>query len=71
MSRGGAESFISRIGDDTDVVSLLVDSGVQVGPPSGVEVSFKGSSGLSSFIGLMLNLVERQKLSPIFRLKMS
>ena len=57
VSRGGAESFISRIGDDTDVVSLLVDSGVQVGPPSGVEVSYKGSSGLSSFIGLMLNFL--------------
>ena len=57
VSRGGAESFVSRTGADTDVVSLLIDSGVQVGPPSGVEVSFKGSSGLSSFFGLMINFL--------------
>lgn len=57
VARGGAESFISRTGDDTDIVSLLIDSGVQVGPPGGVEISFKGSSGLSSFIGLMINFL--------------
>ena len=57
VSRGATESFISRIGDDTDVVSLLIESGVQVGPPSGVEVSFKGSSGLRSFFGLMINFL--------------
>ena len=57
VSRGGAESFVSRIGAETDVVSLLIDSGVQVGPPSGVEISFKGSSGLSSFFGLMINFL--------------
>ena len=57
VSRGATESFVSRIGDDTEIVSLLIDSGVQVGPPSGVEVSFKGSSGLSSFFGLMINFL--------------
>jgi cell division protease FtsH len=57
VTKGGEESFISRVGNDTDVVSLLLDSGVQVGPPSGVEVSFKGSSGLSSIFGLLLNFL--------------
>ena len=33
VARGGSESFISRTGDETDVVGLLIDSGVQVGPP--------------------------------------
>jgi cell division protease FtsH len=57
VGRGGADRFVSRIGDDTDVIGLLVESGVQVGPPGGVEVSFKGSSGMSSFIGLLLNFL--------------
>ena len=57
VSRGGADRFVSRIGTETDVIGLLVESGVQVGPPNGVEVSFKGSSGLSSFFGLMLNFL--------------
>ena len=57
VARGGSDRFESRIGEDTDVVGLLVDSGVVVGPPSGVEVSYKGSSGLSSFFGLLLNFL--------------
>ena len=57
VGRGGADRFVSRIGEDTDVVGLLVDSGVEVGPPSGVGVTFKGSSGFSSFFGLMLNFL--------------
>ena len=57
VGRGGADRFVSRIGDDTDVVGLLVDSGVVVGPPTGIDVSFKGSSGLSSFFGLLLNFL--------------
>ena len=57
VARGGADRFTSRLGDDTDLVGLLIDSGVQVGPPSGVEVTFKGSSGLSSFFGLLLNFL--------------
>ena len=43
-ARGGADSFVSRIGDDTDIIRLLIDSGVDVGPTSGVEVTFKGIS---------------------------
>ena len=57
VGRGGDDYFVTRIGDDTDVIGLLVDSGVQVGPPSGVDVSFKGSSGLSSFFGLLINFL--------------
>ena len=57
VRRGAADRFISRVGADTDVIRLLVENGVQVGPPGGVEVSFKGSSGLSSFFGLMLNFL--------------
>jgi len=56
-STSGLEKFTSRIGNDTDVINLLVESGVEVGPPTGVQVSFKGSSGLSSFLGLMLNFL--------------
>ncbi len=55
--RGGSDRFESRMGDNTDVVSLLVDNGVEVGPPSGVEVTFKGSGGLRSFFGLLLNFL--------------
>ncbi len=44
IAKGGADNFVSRIGDDTDVIGLLIDSGVDVGPPSGVEITFKGVS---------------------------
>ena len=55
--RTGADRFTSRIGNDTDVVSLLIASGAEIGPPNGVEVTFKGSSGLGSFFGLLLNFL--------------
>jgi cell division protease FtsH len=55
--RAGADRFTSRIGNDTDVIGLMLESGVEVGPPGGVEVTFKGSSGLSSFFGLLLNFL--------------
>ena len=56
-SRTGADRMTSRIGKDTDIVTLLVESGVEIGPPGGVEVTFKGSSGLNSLLGLMLNFL--------------
>ena len=56
-SSAGTDRFTSRIGRETDVIGMLVESGVEIGPPSGVEVTFKGSSGLSSFFGLMLNFL--------------
>ena len=58
-SSSGADSgrFTSRMGSETDVINLLVESGVEVGPPGGVEVTFKGSSGWTSFLGLLLNFL--------------
>ncbi len=44
IAEGSVDSFVSRIGDDTDIIGLLIDSGVEVGPPSGVEVTIKGVS---------------------------
>ncbi len=55
--RAGSDRFTSRIGSDTDVIGLMLESGVEVGPPGGVEVTFKGSSGLSGFFGLLLNFL--------------
>ena len=52
---GGAH-FTSRIGHDTDLLSLLVANEVDIGP-SGVIVTFKGTGGLGSFLGLMLNFL--------------
>ena len=51
------EQFTSRISGETDIVSLLTESGVELGTPGGIEVSFKGSSGLRSFFGLLLNFL--------------
>ena len=56
-SSAGTEQFISRIGRETDLIGLLDERGVDIGPPSGVQITFKGSSGLSSFFGLMLNFL--------------
>ena len=56
-SRVGSDRLYSRIGTDTDVIGLLVESGVEIGPPSGVSVTFEGSSGLSSLFGLLLNFL--------------
>ena len=44
IATGDADRFVSRIGDDTDIIGLLIDSGVEVGPPSGVEVTLQGVS---------------------------
>jgi len=44
IARGDADSLVSRIGDDTDIIGLLIDSGVEVGPPSGVVITIKGVS---------------------------
>ncbi|MCI0782447.1 MAG: ATP-dependent zinc metalloprotease FtsH, partial [Chloroflexi bacterium] len=56
-SRNGSDRMTSTIGRDTDIINLLVGSGVEIGPPGGVEVTFKGSSGLNSLLGLMLNFL--------------
>ena len=51
------EQYTSRISGETDIVGLLTESGVELGTPGGLEVSFKGSSGLRSFFGLLLNFL--------------
>ena len=56
-SVGGPDSFNSRKEKGSVLTELLVNGGVNVGPPSGVEINSKGSSGLSSFFGLMLNFL--------------
>ena len=56
-SGAGGGRFTSRMGSETDVINLLVDSGVEVGPPGGVEVTFKGASGWTRIIGLMPNFL--------------
>mgnify|MGYP000082429253 FL=1 len=56
-SRVGSDRLYSRMGSDTDVINLLVESGVEIGPPSGVSVTFEGSSGLNSLFGLLLNFL--------------
>ena len=55
---GGASGtqFTSRIGTDTDLLNLLFNSGVDIGS-NGLKVTFKGSGGLGSFLGLMLNFL--------------
>ena len=56
-SRVGSDRLHSRIGNDTDIINLLVESGVEIGPPSGVSVTFEGSSGMSSLLGVLLNFL--------------
>ena len=52
----GGTQLTSRMGDQTDIVSLLTENGVTIGP-SGVQVVFKGSGGLGSFFGILLNFL--------------
>ena len=52
---GGAQ-FTSRINDQTDLMQSLADNNVETGA-AGVQVTFKGSGGLGSFLGLMLNFL--------------
>ena len=54
--RSGGETFKSKLEKGDSITSLLLESGVEVGEP-GVEIYSKGSSGLSSFFGLLLNFL--------------
>ena len=47
---------VSRMSEQTDIVGLLVDNGVEIGP-QGVQVDFKGSGGLGSVFGVLLNFL--------------
>ena len=55
--KGDTDSFESKLEKGDSITSLLVESGVEVGAPGGVEIFPKGSSGLSSFFGLLLNFL--------------
>ena len=50
------EPFESKLEKGDSITSLLLESGVEIGEP-GVEIFPKGSSGLSSFFGLLLNFL--------------
>ena len=50
------ETFGSKLEKGDSITSLLLESGVEIGDP-GVEIISKGSSGLSSFFGLLLNFL--------------
>ena len=52
----GGTQFTSRIGADTDLLNLLVINDVDIGM-GGLKVTFKGTGGLGSFFGLMLNFL--------------
>ena len=54
--RVNGETFESKLERGDSITSLLLESGVEVGDP-GVEIYPKGSSGLSSFFGLLLNFL--------------
>ncbi len=56
-SGGGASRFTSRIGENTRLEELLASQGVKFGPPDGVTIRHKGSGGVGSFLGLLLNFL--------------
>jgi cell division protease FtsH len=58
VADGGASGtqYTSRMSEQTDIVNLLVQNGVDIGP-AGVQVTFKGSGGLGSFLGILLNFL--------------
>ena len=50
------ETFESKLEKGDSITSLLLESGIEIGEP-GVEIYSKGSSGLSSIFGLLLNFL--------------
>ena len=54
---GNGEPFKSKLERGDSITSLLLESGVQIGGPMGVEIYPKGSGGLSSVFGLLLNFL--------------
>ena len=52
----GKETFKSKLEKGDSITSLLLESGVEIGG-SNLEIYSKGSSGLSSFFGLLLNFL--------------
>ena len=56
VTKTDGEKFNSRIGKNTDILTLLREEGVTI-PDSGIEVKFSGSGGLGSFFGLLINFL--------------
>ena len=54
---GLGEVFSSKLEKGDSITSLLLESGVEIGEPGNVQITSKGSSGLSSFFGLLLNFL--------------
>ena len=52
----GDSNFTSRIGDDIDLMNLLVSNGIDMGS-NGPVITFKGSGGLNSFFGILINFL--------------
>ena len=57
VTRVDQSTFKSKLEKGDSITSLLLESGVPVGEPGVVEIQSKGSSGLSSFFGLLLNFL--------------
>ncbi len=55
--KSDSDRFTSRTGDRTDIETILSDNGVELGTATGVQITHKGSSGLASFFGLLLNFL--------------
>lgn len=53
---GAGLKFTSRMSEQTDIVSLLTENDVAIGP-TGVQVTFKGSGGFGSIFGILLNFL--------------
>ena len=53
---GAGLKFTSRMSEQTDIVSLLTENNVEIGP-TGVQVTFKGSGGFGSIFGILLNFL--------------
>lgn len=51
------KQYTSRIGNDTDILSILTDNEVPVGADSGIQISYKGSGGFSNLFGLLINFL--------------
>ena len=68
IASGGADRFVSRIGDDADFIGLLIGSGVEVGPPNGVEITFEGVSAeevqAAIFMALTASIVDEVVVTP-------
>ncbi len=50
-------TFKSRMGDKTELTTVLRENGVAIGPPNGVKVSYKGPGGMGTFFGLVFNFL--------------